>query len=381
MAKREEVLAKHPYKISQTKDGQWTTHYIDGGVRKQIKRKSRKDIEDELLKHYETIEDNPTLDEIFQKVQSDKLAFDHKKEATISRNQREYQRFFSTFGKRRIKSIDELEVEQFLRNCRREKDLSRKAFNYLTALTRMIFNEAWFERYVTFDIDPVIKRSRGQQRTSFRDTRKEYSKEVYTGMEFTRLEQKLWQDGGIHSLGVLMLMYTGMRIGEAVSLTWDDYDPEHRSLHVHRTETTYSDEDGKLRVKVSDSPKTDAGNRFIPVLPELKEVLDRIKKLEPDAEYILSYRGVRIRAEKIRRKLRNICDSCGLEYRSPHKLRKTFASRLAAEGIPSQIIIDLLGHEDYEVTQRYYIKQYASLEQKEQYMKNVFGKATKTLSS
>lgn len=39
MKRRTDILAKHPYKITQAKDGQWTTHYYDGGKRKQIKRK------------------------------------------------------------------------------------------------------------------------------------------------------------------------------------------------------------------------------------------------------------------------------------------------------------------------------------------------------
>ena len=137
MAERQSILNSHPYKITQTKDGQWTTHYMEGGVRRQIKRKSRRVVENFLVKYYKDKEENPTLDELFMKVQQEKLAYDHKKEATISRNQREYNRFFAEFGKRRIKDIDALEIENFLRKSRREKDLSKKSFGYLTSILRI----------------------------------------------------------------------------------------------------------------------------------------------------------------------------------------------------------------------------------------------------
>ena len=373
MARRQAILEKHPYKITRTKDGQWTTHYMEGGVRRQIKRKSKRVVENILVRYYKNLEDNPTLDELFTKVQREKLAYDHKKEATISRNQREYDRFFQEFGKRRIKDIDDLDIENFLRKCRREKDLSKRSFRYLTSILRMIFNEALIERYIDYDIEPVIKRSRGQQKSSFRVVRKEDSEEVYSADEITALEEVLLCDGSIHALGVELLIQSGMRIGEAVALTWSDYDPEKHSLHIHRTETTYSTE-GKVKVEISESPKTDAGNRVFPVFPEMQETLDRIRRINPDSEYILSYHGSRIRAEKIRKKLKNTCESCGIDYRSPHKLRKTFASRLAAVGVPPRIITELLGHEDYQVTQNYYIKRFATLDQKENYLREAMKK-------
>ncbi len=303
MAERQSILNSHPYKITQTKDGQWTTHYMEGGVRRQIKRKSRRVVENFLVKYYKDKEKNPTLDELFMKVQQEKLAYDHKKEATISRNQREYNRFFAEFGKRRIKDIDALEIENFLRKSRREKDLSKKSFGYLTSILRMIFNEALIEKYIDYDIEPIIKRSRGQQKSSFKVAKKEDSEEVYSADEIAALAEELLCDGGIHALGVELILLSGMRIGEAAALTWSDYDPEKHSLHIHRTETTYS-ADGKVMVDISDAPKTEAGNRDFPVLPEMQKILEEIRKKNPDGEYILSYHGSRIRAEKLRKKLK-----------------------------------------------------------------------------
>ena len=79
--------------------------------------------------------------------------------------------------------------------------------------------EALIERYIDYDIEPVIKRSRGQQKSSFRVVKKEDSEEVYSADEIAALEEVLLCDGSIHALGVELLIQSGMRIGEAVALT------------------------------------------------------------------------------------------------------------------------------------------------------------------
>lgn len=372
MAKQKAILAKHPYTISQTKDGQWTTHYLDGGTRKQIKRKSKTDVEKILAKRYEEMEENPTLEELFQKAQNDKRAYDHKKESTLTRNQWEYSRFFSDFGKNRIKDIDSLDIENFLRDCRRKNDMSKKGFNSLLGVMRMILNQALVDRYIDFDVEIPIKRASLLHRSSFRDTRKEDSEEVFSPDELKDVEEELLLEHSVYSLGAEILLLTGMRIGEALALKWEDYDPEKRTLHIHRTETQYY-VDGKFFREVSDSPKTFAGNRIIPVLSKLEKVLSDLRGMNLSEEYILFSKNNRVNAEQVRRALKRACNNSGIPYRSPHKLRKTYASYLATQGVPPKIITELMGHEDYQVTQTYYIKKYATLEQKESYLQKAFG--------
>ena len=75
--------------------------------------------------------------------------------------------------------------------------------------------EALIERYIDYVIEPVIKRSRGQQKSSFKVVKKEDSEEVYSADEIAALEEELLCDGGIHALGVELILLSGMRIGNA----------------------------------------------------------------------------------------------------------------------------------------------------------------------
>ena len=48
------------------------------------------------------------------------------------------------------------------------------------------------------------------------------------------------------------------------------------------------------------------------------------------------------------------CEEAGIEYKPPHKLRKTYASILAANGIPDAMRTAQMGHVDVKTTKEYY---------------------------
>lgn len=68
---------------------------------------------------------------------------------------------------------------------------------------------------------------------------------------------------------IALLIATGMRQGEASALTWTDIDCRQNVIHITKT-VTY-DEDG--RIKIGDSPKSDAGQRDIPMNDTIKDIL------------------------------------------------------------------------------------------------------------
>ena len=67
MAKREENLSKHKYEIWKGKNGCWYTNLPDNtkpNKRRQIKRKTKKEVEDVIVDYYENI-DKYTIDRLF----------------------------------------------------------------------------------------------------------------------------------------------------------------------------------------------------------------------------------------------------------------------------------------------------------------------------
>lgn len=90
------------------------------------------------------------------------------------------------------------------------------------------------------------------------------------------------------------------------------------------------------------SPKTDAGNRTIPVAKELCELFDT----ESDILFPFTYNAVRLATARISDKI-NIPVTL-------HILRHTYATRLEEAGIPPKIKQYLLGHASLEMTENVY---------------------------
>lgn len=62
MARNQEYLEKHKYKLYQNKDGRWCTYLPD---RKRLQRGSKESLEEALINYYKNAEYSPTVKEIF----------------------------------------------------------------------------------------------------------------------------------------------------------------------------------------------------------------------------------------------------------------------------------------------------------------------------
>jgi site-specific recombinase XerD len=108
---------------------------------------------------------------------------------------------------------------------------------------------------------------------------------------------------------------------------------------------------------ISVNPKNDftpknGKRRTAPLHPQLREFLLSLEHF--DHNYIVcSKDGRRISQCMIRRRLRQVFDSCGLKHMSYHKIRHTFASHLVDSGVSLYKVQNLLGHSSVSTTQIY----------------------------
>ena len=77
-----------------------------------------------------------------------------------------------------------------------------------------------------------------------------------------------------------------------------------------------------------------------------------------DSEYIAYDGSTTILSKSIERTIYRLCELCEISRFSSHKIRKTFASELHKNGVPSKYITDLMGHSDIRTTEKYYILSY-----------------------
>lgn len=136
----------------------------------------------------------------------------------------------------------------------------------------------------------------------------------------------------------LILLRTGIRIGEALGLTLNDLDIRERKIPLYEGEKNSM---GRV-VYLSDD-----------ALFALKRWL---RHRDPGKEYIFYTRGhPRMSYSTARNRFNSYLKSAGLGEKgyTVHSLRHTFASELLNAGMRLECLQQLMGHQDIEVTRRY----------------------------
>ena len=159
------------------------------------------------------------------------------------------------------------------------------------------------------------------------------------------------------AVGVLLTLYTGLRIGEICALTWNDIDLEHNIIKVSKTLCRIKNPTGESpkTVIVITSPKSKKSIREIPLPPAMIPVLSRMKRSCSDNDYFLTgtdkYTEPRSYAEKYKRHLERL----EVPYKNYHVLRHTFATACIRQGIDVKTVSELLGHSSVKITLEKYV--------------------------
>lgn len=162
---------------------------------------------------------------------------------------------------------------------------------------------------------------------------------------------------------VALLYYTGMRLGEALALTWNDVDFENERIHVSKTISSRT----RARESVEGHTKTEAGNRYIPMPSELAAILKPLQG-DPEKTVTQSPRGHRWCESTYGQKWRREVSSVeGLEQLTPHWLRHNYAAACYMARIPVTVTMVWLGHSKIGVTMDTYTHIKKILESKNLY--------------
>ena len=150
----------------------------------------------------------------------------------------------------------------------------------------------------------------------------------------------------------LMQLFMGFRIGEVLALNSGDVDLPHHLIRVNKTLTKLADGE----IVMSDSPKTQAGNRTLPIPkvlePYVIEQMQFSKTLPANEEGLLFKPPVvhYARVSSLNWQLKNILKKIGIEEFTTHQLRHTYATRSIEAGMSPVVLQKLMGHTDVSVT-------------------------------
>lgn len=155
-------------------------------------------------------------------------------------------------------------------------------------------------------------------------------KGIFTDEEIAKIEA----DGSETAQIVLMLIGTGMRIGELFNLPVTDY------------HSTYC----------IGGEKTEAGrDRIIPIRPEVRPYFAHFAGTATGRLLLSGYEGNKQTDNFRRHNYKTLLSRLDIEYKSPHATRHTYASRARRAGMPPEVLQKILGHTDYSTTANIYV--------------------------
>lgn len=147
-----------------------------------------------------------------------------------------------------------------------------------------------------------------------------------------------------------LLMYTGLRRGEALALKWADINFERKVISVTRSVYHISN---NPEIK---SPKTESGIREVFIVDKLYYVLIEYSKNHKADEFIFSTNGgiSPLTKSQVAKGWDKYAQTIGIDNVTPHQLRHTYASILYSAGIQAKSAQMLMGHSDISTTQNIY---------------------------
>ncbi len=166
---------------------------------------------------------------------------------------------------------------------------------------------------------------------------------ILTAKEQYRLESTLSEKNDI---GILICLYTGLRIGELCALRWQDIDFENAVMHINGTQ---SRADGTLKIT---TPKSKASIRTIPI-PDC--LLNRLLQHKNNSDFVLSNNGNMVDIRTYRRRFKRLLKLVELPDIKFHALRHTFASRALEVGMDYKTLSEILGHASVSITMDLYV--------------------------
>lgn len=362
----EKYFNMHPFKIYHGQDGRWYTYFLypegqtgqNGEDRYRINRKTKADMDQAIIDHYHAISMDPTFEDAFRRWIEERMTYGELEDSTYTKYCNVYSRFFPAdepFTQIHMRDMNDHEVEVFLKKALAGRNVQRKAFNDLKTVMNGVFKFSRREGYTDYSITLFFKDYTVPARMLAPSAEKDDSEEVFSEEETEKLASYLWQRRTPVCLGLLLMFQTGMRVGETASLRICDVGKD--SVTVNGTEVYYRGwKTGQRVCEAKGRGKTEAAHREILIPEQAKITISAALLQNPDGPYLFMKNGHRIKTRAFNYELHKACRMVEIPERSPHKIRKTYASLLVASKVDERLIMHQMGHRDFSTTMKFYAK-------------------------
>lgn len=238
-------------------------------------------------------------------------------------------------------------VQNALQASGRTTETVNNCINHL----RHVFNQAVRSEYISRNPCNAVGNIKRIEPAA-RDTIHRALSEEETTLFFKHAQDSFYING------FKLMIQTGIRIGELGALMYADADTRQGMLHISKTIT--KDEIGGYII--GSTPKTDAGNRDIPMTePIVKCIKDQrnLNRLiyadKTEKTLFRTPEGALLREYPVNREIKRICKKAGIEKFTCHAFRATFATRFIEQRPHDyKVLSEILGHSNVKITLNLY---------------------------
>ena len=180
--------------------------------------------------------------------------------------------------------------------------------------------------------------------------------QIFSRTEQSLLSRYLCENPSPCNIGILLCLFTGMRIGEVCALRWGDIILDEQYLFVHQTMQRIQSEgeDGKKTRVVIGPPKSECSIRKIPIPAEMLQLLIPAKR-QNEAFLLTGMVHSYIEPRCMENQFKTVLDECGVSDLNFHALRHTFATRCIELGFDIKSLSEILGHANVNITLNRYV--------------------------
>lgn len=259
-------------------------------------------------------------------------------------------------GDRCMADISDKDVSDFcqkLLKCGGSKNqgLSEKTVLEIYRIIKSLRKYAIKHNYrVGYSDDSIIIR---QKQTNMR---------VFTHQEQQKLCGWLENNPSLYNIGIMICLYTGIRIGELCALKWKDISIAENQIHISHTLQRIRNTAGsgaKTKI-VYTLPKSTYSIRDIPI-PKIL-----LQYLEPSEEgniFFLSGTEKCVEPRVMQNQFKDVLIDAGISSANFHALRHTFATNCVEVGFDIKCLSEILGHSSVNITLNRYVHPSMDLKQ------------------
>lgn len=256
-----------------------------------------------------------------------------------------------SLGKMRVSDVSVDDVQHFINTLVQDgyaQTTIKKEYSLLTAFSKFAYSRGLM-------VTPVYI---GVELPGETNVKKERRKiDIFSHGEQQRLMRELQTMRKPEYAAAILMLEAGLRVGEVLSIEWDDILWDQRAVRVSKTLVRLSERKGETFVQRS--PKSKSSLRTIPLSKVAMESLRRLLNFrELDSPYLfcssenlhqpISYCTLRYR-------IKDAFKNANVKQRPFHIFRHTFASNCYEKGCNVKVLSKMLGHRDASVTYNVYI--------------------------